>query len=99
MNTKKQRIFSGIVCIVFVLFTFVSLIYIVKEADHHCTGEDCPVCINIQQVEQTLRNLGTGTIDLTIVNLKPVFLTLLIICPLWIIHCTTLVSQKVRLNN
>lgn len=38
------------------------------EANHHCTGEACPVCANIHQAEQTLRNLSTGTIVHAAVN-------------------------------
>ena len=53
MNTKKKRVFSMAVCILFLFVTFASLFYIVKEENHHCTGEDCPICANIQQAEQT----------------------------------------------
>ena len=53
MNTKKKRVFSMAVCILFIFVTFASLFYIVKEENHHCTGEDCPICANIHQAEQT----------------------------------------------
>ena len=56
------------VCILFLFVTFASLFYIVEEANHHCTGEACPVCANIHQAEQTLRNLSTGTIVHAAVN-------------------------------
>ena len=46
MNTKKKRVFSMAVCILFIFVTFASLFYIVKEENHYCTGEDCPICAN-----------------------------------------------------
>ena len=58
MNTRTKRTFSVAVCILFLFVTFASLFYIVKEENHHCTGEDCPICANIHQAEQTLRNVG-----------------------------------------
>ena len=99
MNTKNKRVFSMVVCILFLFVTFVSLFYIVEEANHHCTGEDCPVCANIHQAEQTLRNLSTGTIVHTAVNPILIMCVLVIADHVLFIARTSLVSQKVRLNN
>lgn len=52
---EEKRVFSMAVCILFLFVTFASLFYIVKEENHHCTGEDCPICANIHQAEQTLK--------------------------------------------
>lgn len=97
MNTKKKRVFSMAVCILFLFVIFASLFYIIKEENHNCTGEDCPVCANIHQAEQSLKNIGNGTI--TIVKPVCVFFTLLIIGQFLLASSTSLVSQKVRLND
>ena len=86
MNTKKKRVFSMAVCILFLFVTFASLFYIVKEENHHCTGEDCPICANIHQAEQT-------------VNPVCILFALLIVGQFLLVSDTSLVSQKVRLNN
>ena len=97
MNTKTKKAFSIAVCILFLFVTFASIFYIVKEQNHHCTGEDCPICANIHQAEQTLRNVGNGTI--AAINPMPIFFVLLIIGQFLLVSDTSLVSQKVRLND
>ena len=99
MSTKKKSTFSVAVCILFLFVTFASLFYIVKEENHNCIGEDCPICANIHQAEQTLKNLGNGTIISAVIN--PVFIVfvLLITDQFLFIFSTSLVSQKVRLND
>ena len=99
MNTKRKRALSVTVCIVFLFVTFASLFYIVLEADHQCTGEDCPVCANIYQAEQTLRNLSTGTIVYTAANPIPIMFVLVMAGHVLFVSRTSLVSQKVRLND
>lgn len=99
MNTKKKRVFSMAVCILFLFVTFASLFYIVKEAGHECTGENCPICACVHQAHQTLKNLGTGTIIWS----GTIFTILFTLCVFMQYVCmilnTSLVSQKVRLND
>ena len=99
MKTKKKRVFSMAVCILFIFVTFASLFYIIKEENHYCTGEDCPICANIHQAEQTLRNVGNGTITIATINPMLILFALLITGQFLIVSDTSLVSQKVRLNN
>ena len=99
MNIKTKRAFSVAVCILFLFVTFASLFYIVKEENHHCTGEDCPICANIHQVEQTLRNVGNGMITIETINPMPMLFALLIVGQFLLVSDTSLVSQKVRLND
>lgn len=99
MKTKKKRVFSMAVCILFLFVTFASLFYIVKEENHHCTGEDCPICANIHQAEQTLKNIGNGAITIMTVNPVCILFALLIVGQFLLVSDTSLVSQKVRLND
>lgn len=101
MNTKKKRVFSMAVCILFLFVTFASLFYIVKEENHNCTGKDCPICANIHQAEQTLKKLGTGMVVHATVNpMSFMFIFILAIAGrALVVTNTSLVSQKVRLNN
>ena len=99
MHTKKQKILASIICMAFVAAALFSMLFIIKEADHDCTGDNCPICACIHQAEQTLKQLGTGNAadelpsagsfsDITL--LFPVVLFL---------PCVSLISQKVRLND
>ena len=99
MNNRKMRLLSGIVCTMLIVVMFVSLFYIVKEENHQCTGEDCPVCACIHQAEQTLRNLGTGLVvavrvSFTVTGGMPGGSGY---CST--VRCSSLVAQKVRMND
>lgn len=99
MNRKRQKTFSIAVCVLFLFITFASLFYIAEEENHYCTGEDCPICANIHQAEQTLRNLGAGTVIHATVNPVLFMFVLAIAGQAFAVSNTSLVSQKVRLNN
>ena len=60
MKTNKKRYLAALICILFLVVALASFFYIAKEANHKCTGEDCPICACVHQVEQNLKNLGTG---------------------------------------
>ena len=99
MNRKRQKTFSIAVCVLFLFITFASLFYIAEEENHYCTGEDCPICANIHQAEQTLRNLGAGTVIHATVNPVLFMFVLAIAGQAFVVSNTSLVSQKVRLND
>lgn len=44
MTTEKRIHLAAWFSIIFIFVTLASLFYIVKEENHKCTGEDCPVC-------------------------------------------------------
>lgn len=60
MMLKRRRLMALAVCAVMALSLIVSSAFIVREATHHhtCTGEDCPICQFIAQVEQVRRGFG-----------------------------------------
>ena len=83
--------------ILFVMFF--SAFYIAAEAHHHCTGENCPVCVRIQQCEKQIRQLGSGAAVQAVVAVIAAFFVL----PQQVCNVSlsvpTPVSQKVRMNN
>lgn len=99
MFTKKNRTVAFLICVVFFVVTFFSVLFVVAEADHDCIGEDCPVCACIHHAEQTLNQLGMGIGSAT--GWMPVVVTLLsfIPCVLRPVAHQTPIGQKVRLNN
>ncbi len=99
MYTKKQRVMSMAVGVLFLFMMFASLFYVVKEADHNCTGEDCPICATIHQAEQTLKNIGTGVVLVMMTDPTPMQTMLAALGCFLFLSSTSLVSQKVRLDN
>ena len=99
MTTKKSKQLAALISILFIFVTFASLFYIVKEENHKCTGENCPICASVHQAEQTLKNLSTGTI----VAFRTIFVLIAVVSLFsaycWILLTVSLVSQKVRMND
>ena len=66
MTTEKRKHLAAWFSIIFIFVTLASLFYIVKEENHKCTGEDCPVCACVVRylcgyrnfVIHTCRNTG-----------------------------------------
>ena len=100
--SRRRHVIAMALCIAMMLSMFVSSAYIAHEATHRheCTGENCPVCQFIAQVEQARRGFGM------------ILLALLLICSAlalrrdWRAFASaslpasgTPVSRKIRLNN
>ena len=100
---KRGHMIAAIICVALLLCIFASSAYIVHEAVYHheCTGENCPVCQFIAQIEQLRRGFGMA------------LLALLLICYMlgvgheWRTRAMmekdpvlcTLVGRKIRLND
>ena len=99
MYTRKQRMCAFLICTIFIMATLFSTLFIVREADHDCTGKECPVCACIHQAEQTLKQLVTGKTEPAawIPALMP--FALAIPCVFLFIPCVTLQNWKVRLDD
>ncbi len=101
MQTTRSfgRFTAWILAVLVVLLMLVSYSFIAKEANHDCTGEDCPVCAFIQQCESTMHRIGSGLI-IPAVCLIPVILCFFsILTTVTVILQETPVLNKVRLNN
>lgn len=95
---QAKRITASIMGLMMLVAVLFSAFYIAAKADHHCTGEDCPICACIQQCENILRGFRGGmTARLSVI--APVILTLLLAAFfVTVLPQETLVSRKVRLN-
>lgn len=99
MNKKQCKIMALFVCIVFVWNLFVYIFFVATETEHVCTGEDCPICACLNQVERVIRTVGNGVPEMVVCAL----LITLCVCKIFIsitkIPVISLVSQKVRLDD
>ncbi len=64
MQKQSVQISNRIATLVFTLLLLFllgfSLFFISSERNHNCTGEDCPICMILQQCENTLQQLGSA---------------------------------------
>ncbi len=75
-----------------------SAAYVAHEADHDCCGEECPVCVQLQQCVANFHLTGSGLEeDTTIVSLP--ILAAVRTVPIEVLpQCRSLVAQKVQFN-
>ena len=98
--TNRSRIAALLLCIGLVFALSVSSAFIVHEAGHSCSGEDCPICRMIAVNVNLLRTIGLAVLLL---------LVLFALLREWFARqdqqrlCLpasgTLVSWKIRLND
>ncbi len=98
--TGRKRISALLLCIGMVLVLSVSAAFILHEADHDCTGEDCPICRNIAVNIRLLCAAGLAALVLPVFRILPASRPAYgrrgrnaFFCP------ETLVRWKIRLND
>ena len=56
---NKKNVFSLILSIILFVSLSLSACYIIIEAHHDCTGEDCEICVLLEACAETINNLGS----------------------------------------
>ena len=97
---EHKRIFAFVTAFLVTAVLLLSGFFIVTHIEHECTGEDCPVCAELQECAATIRLIteaaGTGAIVFAYIitqKLLSSYQTGLYLCPV------SLVSLKIRLDN
>ncbi len=98
-SDNTRRITAAIMVIMVIFITLFSAFYIIMEANHECTGHDCPICVLIAQCEIALHQNGDG-MSLQIYECISVFFILIstILYELFF-RQETPVTMKVRMDN
>ncbi len=102
---KRQRNYDRVLALGLVLclaaLLSLSTLFITTHAEHHCTGENCEICHEIEgcvaAVHRMAEGIGNGYAGLFKAALLLVCLTLI-----WVAQCRpaeTLVVLKIRLDN
>jgi len=98
VSLKPNRSVAGILAIMMLSVLLFSSIYIAHEAEHDCSGDDCPICACIRQCENVLR--GTGKTYAVSTSLLPLFIVFsAFVFTVCLLVLDTPVSKKIRLNN
>lgn len=56
-DSKLNRL-RAVLTAVFIAFTVFSVFFVAAEAGHDCSGDDCPICFEIQVAEQNVKLLS-----------------------------------------
>ena len=97
--SRGKKMIAFVVAIAVVCVALFSFMYGTEHADHHCSGNDCPICATINQSVNHLKQLGLGVIFMTAVAITIFAVTLQTKDYKCLWSGSTLFSQKVRLNN
>ncbi|MCR5368359.1 hypothetical protein SAMN05660484_01662 [Eubacterium ruminantium] len=93
-NTRIISFFMAAALIISILF---SVLFIIREMDHDCSGDDCPICFELKQAEKIL----TGEKNVTGSQVRVITVTLSEKCPVICIKvrnaCNSLYFQRVGL--
>ncbi len=99
-TNKTRRIAAGMMAMMILITMLFSTFYVAAGLGHHCDDEDnCPVCATLNMCTNTLHNIGSGMITLTTVILPAISYILIAVLGISGIAQSTLVSQKIRLND
>ena len=104
MNIMKKyprfrKVFCFLIGLIFLFVISASFLLVIKEQNHHCSGQDCPICHEIMICQNILHSISgnTGSICLAIF-----FLIILSVLQKTHDVCQTrqtLVSLKVKLTD
>ena len=60
-NGSHRRIFSGLLSAFLLAVLLFSSAFVASEADHDCSGRDCPICLEVQNCVANFQLLGSST--------------------------------------
>ncbi len=96
---KQQKQKSFILALILILCILFSICFIILEAEHDCTGEDCPVCISLAQCEELIQKFGLWSVFIAVC--KKLFSPHIVpfIGNMIRLSAKTPVTLKIQLNN
>ena len=59
-NNSNRRIFSGLLSAFLLAVLLFSSAFVASEADHDCSGHDCPICLELQNCVANFQLLGSA---------------------------------------
>jgi len=98
-NNKHRKILALCICLLFIGSLLLSTAYIVKEANHNCIGDHCPICANVQMAEKAINELGSAFIAIIHLVFTLAILTFFLFHYISNEVLSTPITQNVRMNN
>jgi hypothetical protein len=99
-QVKKKPIISVLMLLVLVFSLFLSEYYVISHVQHDCTGDDCPICIQIDRCLNTLQSLTHCSAAPPVISAALIFIfsALAIAKGFESLFVKTLVALRVRLD-
>ncbi len=97
-NNTSKRIIAWIALLAVVFVMLFSAIYILKHADHECTGAECPVCAVMEQCGNNIKNIGTIFVAIVAAFFLCLSIQKRVQHVITVCSYYSLFSQKIRLN-
>ncbi len=101
-DSEFEYVKSGIaafICVMLLVGVLFSNFYVAHEFQHDCTGEDCPICQYIAECEAFVNQISTGVVFVctALIAFLAISKTYTFVTRVGVF--STLVDQKVRLND
>lgn len=97
MTSIMKRISAALAAVLFVLVIFSSSVFIAVHGHHHCTDEDCAVCMELEQCRDSLNTLGASLPAIVFAAAVMVLFVILAAAAVKCLNGSTLISLKVEL--
>ncbi len=98
VRQKTRRLLAAVGVAILLGFQVFSAAYVAHEADHDCSGEGCPICIQLQQCVANFQLTGSGLEADTVVVSLPIIAADRIVPVDVALPNRSLVSQKIQFN-
>ena len=98
IRQRTRRFLAAVGVALLLGFQAFSTVYIVHEADHDCCGDDCPICVQLQQCVANFQLTGSGLETDTATVPFPIVAADRIIPVEVALPNRSLVAQKIQFN-
>ena len=98
IRQRTRRLLAAVGVALLLGFQVLSVIYVAHEADHDCSGEGCPTCVQLQQCVANFHLTGSGLEADTAVVSLPIVAADRIIPVDVALSNRSLVAQKIQFN-
>ncbi len=96
---RALRITAGVMVLMMLVAVLFAAFCIAIEADHECSGEDCPICAFIHQCVSAFHSIGDGSAVRPAAAVPVILVSFVTAFAITALSQNTLISRKVRLNN
>ncbi len=97
--TSYKKIILMAIVTLFLTVVILSVYYTALEIHHECLSDECPICEQIQQCENTIRQIESGVITFVSLIIPLLIFIHLFSQNTFVILQNSLITKKVRLNN
>lgn len=96
---KIKRACASAMAVIMLIAVILSSCFVIAEAEHRCTAENCQICRVIQDCLNSLKNSGNIGGEIKLIAVAFIFLSAVLLTFTEKNNLSTLVSLKVKLSD